>query len=151
MNREEFLDLLDTYGSDLACWPVRSRLPAQALLQQDPEAAFQWRALHTAEAFLHEAPPPPLPRGALERLEKRLDAELTAPDAHHVAQQSAGDLPDRLARWRAILGDLLYRPMPTLGLSGAFGLLLGLVLKPERAVNPAEQAASMLLLMTFGN
>lgn len=66
MNHERFLTLLDTCGTDLACWPAPDRAAAERRLATAPEAQAAWQVARDVERLL--AVPPEIADSRVDRL-----------------------------------------------------------------------------------
>ncbi|MBI3517071.1 MAG: hypothetical protein HY060_23820 [Proteobacteria bacterium] len=110
MTLKRFKQLLDTYGADLARWPVEERRAARALVAADPRARQARDETAELDAFLDRYAPEP------------------ASAARVVAGLRA--LPPAVLDWRAALAELWWElralpRVPTMVAVVLLGLLAG--------------------------
>ncbi|SME96868.1 hypothetical protein SAMN06265365_10728 [Tistlia consotensis] len=132
MTREEFEDCLDSYGADLASWPVDARRAGLRLVEEDPAAARSLADARRLEALLCETPEPLDEAGAIAAI-LAAGPGRTAPSP--VPSPVPSPAPSGVG-WRALAGTvrstlqraLLVRPMGLAAVCLALGIIVTLSL-----------------------
>ncbi|MEM1140081.1 MAG: hypothetical protein AAGH45_09375 [Pseudomonadota bacterium] len=114
MERAEFRQLAETYGSNLAVWPSDKRAPAQRLLSDDPSARDALREAANLDALLGSVP--------VARPGAALRARVMADFDRVSGERASARDHQRPAGWRFWRGekgaDWVRRSLEPLGWSG---------------------------------
>lgn len=71
MTRERFVQLVETYGSDLRTWPHPEREDGAEFMTQSAEAKLIWREAQTLDRLLQESAPEPAADWLVDRIVSR--------------------------------------------------------------------------------
>lgn len=124
MKKQDFQDLLDTYGGNPQDWPESQRPDALALLQQDNIAVQMHEEAMALDLMLSGEPIPKPDAGAMERLFDDVARHASA-EAH---RQKTIHLPVHAPAKPSFAQKLLsgvLRPGLALGASAAMGVVFG--------------------------
>lgn len=128
LSLQDFEDLLDRWGDDVASWPQPARLDAQALMAQDPRAVTLLAEVRRMRELLAT---PPAPRARPELAARILAAAAASPQSPPQPRIAEPD-PPRLVGLVVWLPRFWLQPVLVLPLCFALGLLFGIHSVSER-------------------
>ncbi len=131
MNREQFQDLLDIRGSDLATWPGADRIAAERLIASDPSAAGAFEVARRLDGSIkHSFSEPPagnhddVASRILAGLPKKLPAQAHQ-DRKLPVKAAASRMRPKFWTFLPMQGALAPR-VAALSFAAALGVALGL-------------------------